>query len=726
MATENETVVLDTENDPIAKALAEAIRNSFIDPSSSDPVVDEAFIVGDDDTIISASELLNKAAQEGTKWFGERRSVSQKDAIRQDESDIDDAQRAVPGSSREVISKTAIGTTQQSAELGQAKFAGDLSKIQIVEPPYPPDLLSVFLEVDETHFRCVRTKVTDSVGRDFELVPTVTVVPDEVKKKKGPDTKEVSGKDDIPPSPLQPIGPDSAYIDPASSRQLLESGQMIGQDINAPNVGGFKSFMQKSVETPREDIFSPESRSRVVKQSIVDDATQDVEDFIRDANDVIGFEGVLDRTAMDYEAVGWGAIEVIRSIDMKVRRITHIPATRVRVLKGWRGFVELINYDRADGTRVQSGRFIYYQPFGSKVVSKKRKHPVTGTPLPYDPELDGELAPANCEWQLTDRFTGLPTSDLTRAANEIIWIPRHHANSIYYGYTDVVPALGWLLSNVHIRDYLLQFFEHNTVPRYAVIIEGAKLAEPVKKLISQYFSTHIKGKAHKTLIIPVPSMRGEVKIRFEKLDADSKEGSFQETKKNNAQAIMCAHGVSPAIIGISEHSELGSGKGLSQAEIYKDRIVSPSQRYWAMKINNLFRFGLGVLLVNIKFSPLDIRDKKSEMEVHTGYLFKGCKTINQIRKEAGIGDPIPGGDRAFIVLGQTVIFVDELTEAVGTEKQDLMDQVDDLQTQMAIKATNAAAAAKKGVGNEPGTSSKTKSSKKLPKSGSGGGKSSKK
>ena len=52
---------------------------------------------------------------------------------------------------------------------------------------------------------------------------------------------------------------------------------------------------------------------------------------------------------------------------------------------------------------------------------------------------------------------------------------------------------------------MLQFFEHNTVPRYAVVIEGAKLAKDVKDAIMQYFGQHVKGKAHKTLIIPVPA-----------------------------------------------------------------------------------------------------------------------------------------------------------------------------------------------------------------------------
>ena len=389
---------------------------------------------------------------------------------------------------------------------------------------------------------------------------------------------------------------------------------------------------------------------------------------------------------MDYEAVGWAAIEVIRSADMRVRRIAHVPATRMRVMKGWKGFVEIVDAaGDVTGMGMTGGRLVYYQPFGEKVRSKDID-PLTKEPMEYDPKVHGEIDPQKLQWNLIDRMTGLPTDDLSKAANEIIWVPRHHSNTIYYGYTDVVPALGWLLANIHIRDYMLQFFEHNTVPRYAVIIEGARLAEPVKKAITSYFSTHVKGQAHKTLIIPIPAMRGEVNVRFEKLDADTKEGSFQETKKNNAQSIMTAHGVSPAIIGIAESSELGSGKGLSQAEIYKDRIVTPSQRYWARKLNRLFRTGLGVQLIALKFNPLDIRDMKAEQEVLTGYQAKGALTINQVRKRGGLGPPLPGGDRAFIETSAGIMFVDEMTEAMGTEREELEGQIEETKNQMAQKA----------------------------------------
>jgi len=497
------------------------------------------------------------------------------------------------------VRKEVDGTTQSQEEINAAIY----DKKDIVPPPFNPDIFVKFLEVDEIHFRCVRTKVVDSVGRDYQLVPTVTTIPE--------------GQEKSPTSDAVPA------------------------------------------ETIKQD-------ASVIKK------------FISKANAVMGFAGVLDRAAMDLESIGWCGIEIIRSLDKRIARIAYIPASRLRVLKGWKGFAEITGPDK----------YTYYQPFGCKVVTKNRKNPVTNEPDFYDPEDDGELQGTDdkFEWNLIDRNTGKKTSNLNTAANEILYLTKAHIATLYYGISDVLPAAGSLIGNVHIRDYFLQFFEHNAIPRYAIIIKGARVAPDVKDTIIKYFSQHVKGRAHKTLIIPLPAGRGDVDIRFEKLGPDTQEASFLNTKKDNQQSIMTAHGVSPAIIGINEAASLGSGKGLSQAEIYKDRIVTPSQKMWGEQLNKLFRLGLGVQTVALVFNPLDIRDLVEEMNTNKGYLEKGAMTINESRKISGIGEPIKGGDRAFVLTNDGLRFIDELDDETSDIITKLEEELQGTKDQMANQA----------------------------------------
>lgn len=558
--------------------LVEAVReNAVLDEN----VISEVFVVGDDDSpeLVDADEILAKLVQRSMGCFDSER---------------------IHRETKDLMGKSIEGSLQSRAEIGEfddpTSSALGLSRVKVVEPPYPPELMATFLEVDETHFRSVETKTIDSVGRPFKLGA--------VQKR------------------------DGAMLD--------------------------------------AEKLSPADQAQVERE------IKEIRAFVQEANDVDGFAGVLELAAMDHEGIGWGAIEVIRSRDMLVRKIVHVPAVRLRVLQGWRGFVEILGPEK----------FRYYQPFGEKIVSPSRPDPITHRAETYRPRLDGPLNAGKLEWRMIDRDTGMPTEEFDKSANELIWIRKKHVNTVYYGFTNVIPALGHVLGNVHIRDFSLQFFEHNTVPRFAIIIEGAKLAKEVKEEIMKFFSTHIRGKAHKTLIIPIPSMRGEVKIRFEKLAADAQEGSFLETRKSNAQGIMTAHGVSPAIIGIADVASIGSGKGLSQADNYKDRIVTPSQVRWERVVNWLFRLGLGIQMTELRFDPLDIRDREAEAKILTSYQERGIMTVNEVRKKAGLGDPIRGGDRAFIETKMGIVFVDELTEGVSANIDELQSQIETMERDM--------------------------------------------
>lgn len=437
----------------------------------------------------------------------------------------------------------------------------------MVNPPYDPGMLAKFLDADETHFRCVKVKVTDSVGRTWVL------------------TKDAYRK------------PTDADFD-AQSQLVL--------------------------------------------------------DFMDGANEVYGVEGVLEKASMDYEAVGWGAIEVVRSMDKRIKHLFHVPAARIRVLKGWTGFVEL-------GKNPNDHRF--YLPFGRKVLSPNRRRLDKGYES-YDPVHDA-AGISQARWNLRnkkDLNERLGVREIAKSANELLFIPKQHPKSIYYGVPDFIPAIGSMMGNLHIRDFLLQFFDHNTVPQYAIIIKGAKLTNEVRDLILSYFTQEIKGQAHKTLIIPIPAAGGDVDVVFQPLQTGSLEGSFQETRRNNQRSIIISHGLSPAIVGDVETANLGAGKGTAQQINYKNRVVDPLQKRWSGAMNRLFRFGLGAPGVNLEFDSLDAEDQTEQQKNLTAFKDAGTLSINDMRERAKIGAPIPGGSRPFVVIGEQIVFVDQLEE----------------------------------------------------------------
>lgn len=370
-----------------------------------------------------------------------------------------------------------------------------------------------------------------------------------------------------------------------------------------------------------------------------------IEKFIEKCNPHKGFLGVLKSAAMDFEAIGWAAIEVIRSYDKKILRIEHVPAARLRVLKGHKGFVEL-----AENTDVP---YRYYQNFGEK-VGKRRESPLTGKKAftPFDPDED-TFDDSDLVWNLVDKETFQPiprggVPSLARAANEILFIPKIHPNTIYYGYSDIIPALASIIINARIREYQSQFFENNAIPRYAIILSGTNLSPELKQSLQEYFTKEVKGQSGKTLVLCLPSSPNrEVKIEFKALDVNSKEADFLETMNQNNKAIQVAHGTPPAILGVAEHSELGSGKGLSQAELYKDRIIMPNQYFWQEILYRLTSLGLGVTDAYLGFTPFDVRDRYTQAQVLKMLHEEGIYSVNDCLEDLD-KPPVEGGDDHFI------------------------------------------------------------------------------
>jgi len=152
------------------------------------------------------------------------------------------------------------------------------------------------------------------------------------------------------------------------------------------------------------------------------------------------------------------------------------------------------------------------------------------------------------------------------------------------------------------------------------------------------------------------------------LDSDPKDGWFRESAKDSAHSIRQAHGVPASIAGFNESASLGSGKGMAQAETYKDRVVTPAQNKWAEVVNNLFKVGLGIKLIHLVFNQMDTRDEEAETRTITTLQDRGDLSINEARARLNY-PPIPGGNRHFIKgKGGEIIFIDEMETAKGALK----------------------------------------------------------
>ena len=147
-----------------------------------------------------------------------------------------------------------------------------------------------------------------------------------------------------------------------------------------------------------------------------------------------------------------------------------MPAVTMRVRKDKKGFIQR-----------RGNKSVYFRPFGTDPAG----------PHAFDP-----------------RDAGNPPGR-RRLLHEVIHLRNYHPRSSYYGLPDFLPALRALIGNKMAGDFNIQFFENNAVPQYAIIVKGGELAKGTRKRIEEYFREHIKGQAHKTLILEVAQDEGE-------------------------------------------------------------------------------------------------------------------------------------------------------------------------------------------------------------------------
>ena len=368
-----------------------------------------------------------------------------------------------------------------------------------------------------------------------------------------------------------------------------------------------------------------------------------VKEFFQKCGGSLPFITLMNRVVVDFQTTGIGYIEVTRDMQGDPKNVFQVPTASVRAKVKNKGYVQKVR-----------NREIHFQKWGDKYERKEGK-------LEIKAFIDSETGNLQPEDKL----------DIPTAASEIIAFVNYHPGSPVYGLTDVIPAIGAVVGNISAATYNIDFFSNNAVPQYAVIIKGADLSPALEAAITEFFSSELKGKPHRTLIIPVPFT--DVEVSLKPLAVEVKDESFTVYRKSNRDEILRAHGVHPARIGIIETGQLGSGSGLSQQENYKNSIVEPGQHAIEMILNHtLVQDGLGVEDWAFKFQDLDIRDKTAEITNGLKELEKGAISINEFRVDVLGKKEIPGGEHHVIMKGTKLVLVKDLGKLIDEGPDDKM------------------------------------------------------
>jgi capsid portal protein len=357
------------------------------------------------------------------------------------------------------------------------------------------------------------------------------------------------------------------------------------------------------------------------EQSAAVQAERDrIDEFLANVNPKRTLREVLEAVAFDYEAIGWGFLELVLNGKDELVELNHIPAHTMRAHSDGKRFVQIRGQQKA---------------WFMDVAVANPWNMDTDQPRRYIDVRTGDLSETEPEAE----FSG----------NAVIPFVHYSPLSSWYGLPDFVPAIGAMATNTAISAFNLQFIEHNTIPQYAVVVQGAELGDELEETIIDYFSNHVQGESRATLVIPIPYSEDQVKVTFEKLASETNDGGFLSLRDANTVETLIAHGVPPYRVGWAVLGGLGGNVGHEMIEVYKDAIVEARQEVIEHRFNKyVIRGALAATQVSWKLNEIDLTDRMAEVALANQAIEYGLMTPAEAREEVLGKEPGDAPDTFFL------------------------------------------------------------------------------
>jgi PBSX family phage portal protein len=371
----------------------------------------------------------------------------------------------------------------------------------------------------------------------------------------------------------------------------IHNAAITARVMNTVGLGYSFSETFKSKRRLEKAQENPERLSRVRKA--IQDIRQDLENKFEIFNEEETFIETIVKVWTDYLTTGNGYLEIGRTNSGQIGYIGHVPSVLMRVRRHRDGFVQI-----AKSNKIQAVFFRNFQDF-------ETQDPINSDPSP----------------------------------NEIIHFKAYSPNNTYYGIPSAVSAAAAIVGDKFAKEYNIDYFENKAIPRYAIIVKGAKLSNKSKQELVNYFRQEVKGRNHGTLIVPLPSsLGGDTDIKFEKLEAGIQDASFDKYRKANRDEILVANRVPAPKVGVYDNANLAVSRDADKT--FKTQVISPDQSIIEKKLNRIISEFTD--LVEFRFDRIDLIDEDIQSRIHDRYLRTEVITPNEVRNELGMPERVDG------------------------------------------------------------------------------------
>lgn len=333
---------------------------------------------------------------------------------------------------------------------------------------------------------------------------------------------------------------------------------------------------------------------RKLDDGLVDDRHK-LDSAIADMNSLDEFDETLEKVLRDRFTTGNGYLEIGRRIDGTIAYLGHIPSANMRVRRARDGFVQY-----------SGEKPVFFRNFGDT----KTPNPLGNDPRP----------------------------------NEVIHYKRHSPTNSYYGVPEIVSAKNNIAGIEFANQYNIEYFENKAVPRYIITTSGCVINQKTHAELLRFFETTIKGKSHRSILIPLPN--ANAKVEFTPVETKKQEASFIDYIDQNAKHILARHRVPANRLGIVGGTGIGDARDANK--MFKETVCNPEQRLIEKKLNRIFRELTD--LFSFKLNEYTLTDENEQSQIDERRLRNGIITPDEAREKMGLPSRPDGeGDQALDV-----------------------------------------------------------------------------
>jgi PBSX family phage portal protein len=373
----------------------------------------------------------------------------------------------------------------------------------------------------------------------------------------------------------------------------IHNASIMARVMNTVGIGYEFVETSKAKRKIEKAAGDPDRLSRVRKA--LQDEKERLEEFFESINAEETFNETMIKVWQDVLTVGNGYLEIGRNNAGQIGYIGHIPATLVRVRRKRDGFVQIARSNKITA--------VFFRNYGDK----ETEDPINGDPRP----------------------------------NEIIHFKTYSPKNTYYGIPSSVAAAAAIVGDKFAKEYNIDYFENKAIPRYAVIVKGAKLSNASKKQLIDYFRKEVKGRNHGTLVIPLPSAIGsDADIRFEKLEAGIQDASFDKYRKSNRDEILVANRVPAPKVGVYDNANLAVSRDADKT--FKMQVIGPDQEVIEKRLNRILMELTD--LFTMQFKSIDLIDEDIQSRINDRYLRTEVLAPNEVRSSLGLPERTDGDE----------------------------------------------------------------------------------